>query len=373
MFHPNLGNEVVEGAIVIDRYALHFRSENLVEEIPVARMEVECADEDGKIYFKDSDRPGLSIYTLDQSVLDYPAVPKLNQLRADLGEAAGRRELSRRLRITVYFLIACVGVTWLCSLATGVMVRSLVARVPVEWEEKFGRMKVEEMSGGPGPANYSNQVAQLDALAAPLLKAVPLRKTKVEFHIVEDAEPNAFALPGGYVMVNTGLLALTERPEELLGVLAHELAHVTQRHLERKIISAAGPLLIFGVFFHSRDSLLDVLGKGSGLMVLQGFSKEFETEADEVGWQYLVAANIDPRGMTSMFRKLKAYEESQSHHGSVPQAFQSHPLLEKRIARLEAKWKKLSRQSGFIEITNTIPLPGPDDSAPKPPANNRPH
>ena len=94
MFHPGLGNEVAEGTIVIDRYALHFRSENLTEEIPVARMEVESADDAGKIYFKDSNRPGLSFYTLDPSILEHPFVPRLNQLRADLSEAAGRREFS---------------------------------------------------------------------------------------------------------------------------------------------------------------------------------------------------------------------------------------------------------------------------------------
>jgi predicted Zn-dependent protease len=315
----------------------------------------------------------LSIYTLDQSILKHPAFPQLEEIRAEIGDARGRAKLSRSLRITLYFLAGCILIAGLFSWATGVMVRSLAAKVPAEWEERLGEARIERMGGEMSLENYSNQVAQLTAMAAPLLRVVPHGTNEVKFFIVEDPEPNAFALPGGYVVVNTGMLELTERPEELLGVLAHELAHVTQRHLVRKLISASGPILIFGFLFHSRDSLLNGLSQGSGLMVFQSFSKEFETEADDVGWQYLVAANIDPRGMVSTFRKLKTYEDTQRHGGSLPRAFQGHPVLEKRIARLESKWKRLSHKDGFIEITNQIPSVGQQDSSANPPGKKHSH
>ena len=85
-------------------------------------------------------------------------------------------------------------------------------------------------------------------------------------------------------------------------------------------------------------------------MLTQGFSQEYESEADEVGWNYLVAANLDPRGMIGIFKKFKTNEEKEKKADTVPQAFQSHPALQRRIARLEAKWKKLSRKSGFEEL-----------------------
>ena len=357
LFHPDLGNEVVEGSLFISRYSIRFESEAFTEEIPTDRIVVELSHSADKIYFKDSQRPELSIYTMDQEVFDVSAFPQLAAARAKIADARGQRELSRSLRITLWVLIVCIGLTWLFSWATGFMIRSLVAKVPPQWEEDFGRAQIEGLAGES--ENYSNQVIQLTALAAPLVNSIPLGETKVKFYIVDNPSPNAFALPGGYVVVNTGLLTLAERPEELLGVLAHELAHVTQKHFARKIISAAGPVLIFGVFLHSRDSLLNVLSQGSGLMVVQGFSKEFETEADDVGWSYLVAANIDPRGMISMFQKLKTYEDSHGHRGSTPRAFESHPALEKRIARLESKWKRLSRQDGFIEIKTPVPTVRP--------------
>ncbi len=359
LFHPELGNEVVPGTIAVDRTGLHFTSELHREEIPASRLIAEWDEHDEKIFFKDTTRPELNIYTLDQSVLERPVMPQLAGLRKQVGDDRGRRQLNRSLRITLWFLAACILVTCLGSWATSLMVQSLVAKVPPEWERKFGQAQVEELRGKMVPGNYSNQLAQL---SAPLLRVLPPDARTVTFFLVDDPEPNACALPGGYVVVNTGLLELTERPEELLGVIAHELAHVTQKHLARKIVSGGGALMICSIFLHSRDSLLNVLGQGSGLMVFQSFSKEYETEADDVGWQYLVAANINPRGMASVFRKLKAYEEAEKHGSELPRAFQSHPALEKRIARLEAKWKKLSRPGGFIAMTNAIPVVRPEDA-----------
>ena len=359
MFLPELGNEVVPGTIALDRTGLHFNSELYHEEIPASHLLTEWDESDDKIFFKDTTRLELNIYTLDQSVLEHPVLPQLMELRQKVGDARGRSQLTRSLRITLWFLAACILVTCLGSWATSLMVRSLVARVPPEWERNFGRAQLEELQGEMVPGNYSNQLAQL---SAPLLRVLPPGQAVTSFFLVDDPEPNACALPGGSVVVNTGLLTLTDRPEELLGVIAHELAHVTQKHLARKIVSGGGALMVCSIFLHSRDSLLNALGQGSGFMVFQSFSKEYETEADDVGWQYLVAANIDPRGMASVFRKLKAYEDAQKHGRELPRAFQSHPALEKRIARLEAKWKKLSRPGGFLALTNAIPVVRPEDA-----------
>ncbi|HLP77601.1 MAG TPA: M48 family metalloprotease, partial [Candidatus Paceibacterota bacterium] len=105
---------------------------------------------------------------------------------------------------------------------------------------------------------------------------------------------------------------------------------------------------------HSNSGLMNVLAGGSGLVIFQGFSKEFETEADEVGWKYLVSANIDPRGMESMFRKFQTWDGARLNM-ELPQAFSSHPLLQKRISRLDGKWKKLKRKDGFLVQTNEVP------------------
>jgi predicted Zn-dependent protease len=356
LFDPNLGNEVIAGTICLDRRALCFHSPELTEEIPLTRLAVELEEEGDRICFKDADRPELKIFTLDQSILEDRSFPVVaNQLRAQMSAVATRREISRRLRVVLYFFIGCVLLAWLGSWATSAMVRSLVARVPPEWEEKLGEAQIKKMRDKMDFLEDSNRVARLAALAAPLMKVIPAAKSECQFHIVDDEDPNAFALPGGHVVVNTGLLEMVDSPEELLGVLAHEMAHVSEKHFARHLISSAGPLVIFGVFFHSREGLLNLLSGGSGVMIVQGFSQEYEMEADDVGWKYLVAANIDPRGMTSVFRKFQAHAAIQRASHRIPQAFSSHPALEKRVARLERRWKKLPRQSEFIELTNRFP------------------
>jgi predicted Zn-dependent protease len=122
------------------------------------------------------------------------------------------------------------------------------------------------------------------------------------------------------------------------------------------VIAAAGPLVIFGVFLHSQNSLLNGLGATSAFMIHQGFSQEFETEADDAGWGYLVSAGIDPRGMIEAFDKLRVHEELELKESVVlPEAFQSHPAIGKRIGRLKARWASLPRTVVFAPLTNSIP------------------
>ncbi len=357
LFHPNFGNEVVEGRIFIDRSKLRFTSENVVLDIPIERLEADWEESNGRISFKDSEDSQLSVFTLDQAVLKIAFVPQLDGLHQRADAIQSRREFSHRLRITLYFLVGCAVFAWGFSWLTGVMVRSIATRVPPEWERKFGEEAIKRIKVEDSLTLYSNQVKQLAELAAPLLQVLPKGGAEVKFYIVDNPMPNAFALPGGSVVVNSGLLELADRPEEIQGVLAHELAHVTQKHLIRKLVAASGPILIFGVFLHSNSGLMNVLAGGSALMVFQGFSKEFETEADEVGWKYLVSANIDPRGMISMFHKFETVDKLKSINIELPQAFSSHPLLQKRIARLESKWKKLQPKDGFLVQTNQVPKP----------------
>lgn len=334
---------------------LRFQSESIQEAIPIEQLILELTKGGDQVIFSDSKRPGLRLLTVDQSILDHRVMAQSTPLRGQLAAILGRRELVRRVRLTLLFLLGCVALGYFFSWGTGAMVRSLANRVPPEWEQKFGGSQIEEFRSRGMLLEDSNKVAQLTALAAPLIPVLPLGKTKLTFHIVLDPEPNAFALPGGHVCVNSGLLRLADRPEEILGVIAHEVGHVTQKHHFRRIISAAGPLLIFGVFLHSGSGVLNMLSAGAGVMVFEGFSQEYEKEADDVGWRYLVAANIDPRGMITMFKKLKSHESAERAGIELPQAFQSHPALDKRIARLEARFRKLHRTSGFLELTSAIP------------------
>src|SRR6185503_10958932 len=103
----------------------------------------------------------------------------------------------------------------------------------------------------------------------------------------------------------------------------------TERHVYREMISSAGPMMISQVFFGRSRGLGQLLGGGAALMIGAGFSQEYETEADDIGWSYLVKANIDPRGMIQTFEKFQKLEGKDVPH--TLQAFNSHPALAKRI------------------------------------------
>lgn len=339
---------MVNGKIFIESRALVFRSDATTITIPIEQLVVELGEDGGSIYFGNRESASLRIYTSDASILDARGFGQTGTVRNHLERVATRREIARRLRLTAYVFGFCAVLGWLGVCATHFMVRSLVARVPPEWEQEFGDEKIAELKSEGVLLDDSNRVARLTVLVAPLLRVVP-GGTQFKFHIMASDVPNAFALPGGHIVVNSGLLEIADN-DELVGVIAHESAHITQKHHARKILSSAGPIIIFGTFLHGRNGLMNLAGRGSELMLTQGFSQEYETEADDVGWSYLVAANIDPRGMIGIFRKFKAGEAKEKQPDILPQAFQSHPALNKRIARLEAKWKRLPHHDGFLEL-----------------------
>lgn len=353
-FHPDFGNESLAGQIVVTRWQFRFQSEAAVIDIPFERLHVRVGKgSDERLYFRDRDQPALEIITDDFAILDLPEVGMIDGIALRLGDEAGRQELWRRLRIVGYVLLTCTVLAGLGQLAVSYMVRSLVANLPPKFEQDIGNAMIAEFQQEAELIEDTNRIAALAALAAPLIQSLGNTNLQFTYYLADDDDPNAFALPGGHVIVNTGLLKIADRPEEVLGVLAHEVAHVTQKHGVRKVISAAGPFLIFRVFLGGSSSgMVRVAGAASDFLIEQSFSQEYETEADNVGWSTLVAARIDPRGMTEMFRKLELAERQMKLPGlEVPRSLQSHPALEARIARLDKKFSKLKSPASFHDLT----------------------
>jgi predicted Zn-dependent protease len=168
-----------------------------------------------------------------------------------------------------------------------------------------------------------------------------------EVFLVRDRSVNAFALPGGYVGVHLGLIAMTTSADELAAVLAHELTHVTQRHIARGVVNAqritllslAG--LILGVLAASRAGSSDGVQAavvGSQAAAAQGqlnYTRDMEREADRVGFGVLADAGYAPAGMASMFEKLDAANRL-NDSGAFPY-LRSHPLTVERISEARAR------------------------------------
>jgi Zn-dependent protease with chaperone function len=346
--NPDFAAEPIAGRICCDGWRLRFESGEAAVEFPITGLEIEMGDaRDGRILFSHPNCPDWSIYTFDDRILEDDVLLRQSDTRIQIQEILGRGELKRRLILTGTCLGVVILVTIAISMLTSVMVRSLVARIPPEWEQELGDEQMAELKQTEVFLEDAALKTQLDRAMKPLLAVLPTNRVAFKSYIIEDPIPNACALPGGHVLVTTGLLKLAERPEEVAGTVAHEIAHVTQKHGFRHIISSAGPFLVFRLFLGGKG-LSGLIAQGSGLLVSQSFSQDYELEADGVGWDYLVAAHIDPRGLTEMLRKLQAVEKKSDVQEIS--TFNSHPPTEKRIRRLMSKWDKLKNKSGFVEL-----------------------
>lgn len=181
----------------------------------------------------------------------------------------------------------------------------------------------------------------LENLGRRLLAAVPGVRHDFEFFAVRDASINAFALPGGFVGVHTGLLVAAENESEVASVLAHEVAHVTQRHIARLIgaqqqmqlpsmVALAAAILLGG----SRPDLAAgavAAVQGGAVQAQLSYTRDFEREADRVGFRTLAAARFDVRAMPSFFEKMQRTTRL-SDDGAVPSYLRSHPMTTERIA-----------------------------------------
>ncbi len=176
------------------------------------------------------------------------------------------------------------------------------------------------------------------------------------FFVVKDSRINAFALPGGYIGVHTGLLEATRSEDELAGVLAHEVAHVTQRHIARaihassrqSILSTAMMLgaLVLGAAGGSGEAVQGAMAISQGTAMQQqiNFTRSNEYEADRIGIGALADAGFDPNGMASFF-EVMSRQTPGSPDSRMPEFLMTHPVSTARIAEARNR----ARDIPFVE------------------------
>jgi predicted Zn-dependent protease len=201
--------------------------------------------------------------------------------------------------------------------------------------------------------NYSKQInaqlpivpdpdanAYINQLGSSLATLVDDQGRGWRFSIVDDPAINAFAVPGGYVYVNKGLIMKAQTMSQLAGVMAHEIAHVTQRHSVKQMeqsqkvgVGATLACLFQPSFCSNGGGELINLGANA---VMAKFSRSDESEADKFGVTYVVRAKIDPRGLPEMFEIMLAERDTKGG-GSSAGFLATHPIEEDRIAATRAE------------------------------------
>lgn len=215
------------------------------------------------------------------------------------------------------------------------LAKPLAGSVPVAWEEDIGKQTADlvyRMFAKGKTCDGAAGVAALDKLVGQMAEST---ETPYRLHVTVADSPvvNALALPGGQVILFRGLIEKAGSAEEVTGVLAHELAHVTLRHPTQGLIVSAGWSAMLSAFTGGASGSSDAIAQIAAQLATSAYSRDVESEADREGVAILEKLGIDSRGLIAFFDKLK---ELEGEGAKIPVFFSSHPLTDDRIAEIEA-------------------------------------
>lgn len=178
-----------------------------------------------------------------------------------------------------------------------------------------------------------------------LHQQTPMANLPFNYYIVDDNSINAFAIPGGHIYVNRGLIAQADHENMLVGVLAHEMIHVVNRHAVKQMNQANTINTIGSILLGNQGQLAQIAGSIVAGGAMARFSRADEKEADDRGLELMVAAGYNPQGMLDMFQKLLAMDQGPG--GRVAQFFANHPGTQDRINDITSRIK--GRNSGTVD------------------------
>lgn len=335
--HPGLGGRSPAGALSIVAGELHFEAGDVLVQMPVSGLQIHAGGLNNEQFLiQHPSRPGWVLTTSNRQLLEDLAAHGDAELKTQIAGAARRRiAMTKFYLFGGVFLLIVGGALLLLFLLKSTLARAVANRLPVTWEQQFGQTAIDSIRKQMKIVDDPKWNGQLEVVKAKLLPAITNNTYAIQIYVAESKDLNAFALPGGHVVVFTGLLEAVDKPEELAGVLAHEIAHVTERHVLRRLVESVGLILVIQALFGDTTGLLAVATDSSEMLLRQKFSRDFEREADDIGWTYLIRAGINPRGMIDFFIKLEKETAD-----TIP-LLNTHPPTKERIERLEEKWKAL--------------------------------
>jgi len=216
----------------------------------------------------------------------------------------------------------------------------MVEKIPIEWEVTVGQsiLKMLPVAQKPDPEVLKVLQDTVDFLK----QSLPGNPYDLKVYILPVEQVNALALPGGPIVIFEGLIDKAESPEELAGVLAHEIQHILLRHSTRGILRNLAKSMLVTLFLGDVNSVMEGIVQLAGQLETLGLSREMEAEADQKGMELILAANIDPHGMIRIFEKLMQEESKELPQGKTVSKendfssyFSTHPSGQNRLARLE--------------------------------------
>jgi Zn-dependent protease with chaperone function len=280
-----------------------------------------------------------TLYLKDPALISAFRASAPPELMKGLEEIAAKVRQARSRQWTVWALILSVvaGLALFLWFGSNLLVEYAVGRIPVAWEQKLGEAAYGDFLAQQTIIKEGPAVAAVNEIMQRLTEKIPDNPYKFEVSVVRSDVVNAFALPGGYVVVFTGLMMKAENGEEVAGVLSHELNHVLQRHGLNRMVKQIGLIAVVTIVLGDQQGLAGLMKRvGVELLTLK-FGREQETEADLTGLQLLHRAKIDPNGMIRFFERLSEQDKDRV------EILSTHPMSEDRAERLKAELASLPK------------------------------
>ena len=271
-------------------------------------------------------------------------------------------------------------VIWL-ALLPGCAALSQLNLLSTEQEVEIGRQAAAEVEASMPMYDDPEITAYVDSLGQLLARHSRRTNLKYHFKVVDTDDVNAFALPGGYLYVNRGLITEAATESELAGVVAHEIGHIVGAHGARQISKQYGMAILLELTLGGRDPSLarDIAGQFAnigGALALLKYGRDAEREADVFAVEETYSVGIDPEGMATFFEKLLALHETEP--GGMEVLFSTHPPTDERIssareqiAGLPVKTSLVSDSDRFHQIQKRILAARPPKKKEEPARGNR--
>lgn len=331
-FHALLGRQ--SGTATISRSQVEFVSDDLQQKliIPLGSLQISVEGRNSvHFYLSNKAYPGKEICLQDPTAIDL-----LSSFGFEQASAVSKKALQTKTFKAVAWSSPVV-----MGFAALFLIPLIMSFIPVAWinqlvtvqqEKDLGDLIWPKIFAKEGIQDEAKEKIALEKMLKALIEANPdLEKFKIEIHVSSDSEVNAFALPGGRIIINKGLMQKST-PSEILGVMAHELAHIERRHILKSLSGSVGTLFGYVTLYSiAGPDAADVLMRVTSFTSLT-YSRADEAEADRRGLEFIQNAGFSGEGMVTFFEKLAA--ESSTLEKSLA-ILSTHPASDDRAATLK--------------------------------------
>jgi predicted Zn-dependent protease len=340
VFSPQIEGGRAGARLTVGPDGLHARtSDGQVFQLRFEHCQLSLGGASGHMWFCRNEDRSLTIFSEGPALGAAIAVHAPPALRARLEavEAQARASQSRYQLLWIAGLVVLVLFVGLAYFGVRRAAQASIDLVPLAVDKKLGSLAFENMDHEGKETHDPVLVSAARSIVTRLTESADKPKFDYNVHVVDADVINAFALPGGEVVVYTGLMREAQTPEQLAGVLSHEIAHVDRRHGMRRIAQSLGIIGAVQLLFGDVSGIAAVAVEVLQVSTINAYSRDQERQADSDGVAALARAGIDPNALAAFFTLL---QKDEAKIGSTPSWLGTHPNLEQRIATVHQLARK---------------------------------